>query len=186
MVRLMHVDKMTSIAALVGIDLKYYGCLASDSQYFDEINLYVLTDPQGLNLYVGKAASGRRHLEEDRFKYLDPDKSIVSGYVHLVQENNAQRHGFRYDPSWFNVEMARKALEYWEGKAFKNAIGTLQRGSPSVDTIERILIRIHIRAGCLIGNSRDASQWESPIESFHDTMADTAVAAAKRSGLLPR
>lgn len=149
-------------------------------------NLYLIVDDQGNDLYIGKAASSRRHREEDGWSSMDHTKSILSGFVALWRENNARRLCIDYNAGAFVPAAALSIIEGWEGGAIDSVRARLEEGeAPTVEEVEEILVRIHIRAGRLIGNSVFASQWENPIGRFPDTMAVLAVDAARVSGLIP-
>lgn len=150
-------------------------------------NLYLIVDDQGNDLYVGKAASSKRHREEDGWSSMDHTKSILSGFISLWRENNARRLCIDYDDGAFDPAAALSIIERegWGGGAIDSARARLEDGeAPTVEEVEEILVRIHIRAGRLIGNSDRASQWEKPIGRFADTMAALAVDAARDSGLI--
>lgn len=73
----------------------------------------------------------------------------------------------------------------WEGGSFDALRQRIESGiPPTAEEIEEFLVRIHIRAGCLIGNSQYASQWENPIGRFADTLAVLAVDSARVNGIV--
>ena len=180
MAHVLPYNDLLKIAAGVGIVL--------DEVADGPANLYVIVDDQGLDLYVGKAHSERRHTNEDRWADLDHTKEILSGFVALWRENNASRRLLNYHPAAFDPERVRTVIaeQKWSGGSVDKLLARLDRGKvPTVEEVEQILIRIHIRAGRLIGNAKDASQWESPIGTFYDTMAALAVDTGRVSGVIP-
>ena len=182
MVQLMTTDQMIAIADGVGIDL-------ADAP-LETANLYTWTDPDRRVLYVGKATSRKRHDDEMRWKTdLDHTSQIVSGFVALLVENDAERRTLRYDPATFDpAPLVRHAeAEGWQGAAIDRVLDRCRRedGAPTVEEVEEILVRLHVRTGRLIGNSQFASQWETPIGSFTDTVAVLAADAARSNGILP-
>ena len=181
MVQLMTSDQMIAIAEGIGIHL--------EDAPTSIANLYAWTDPDRHVLYVGKASSKRRHDEEQRWRSLDNRSEIVSGFVALLAENDAQPHPLRYDPADFDPAPLTRHVgtEGWEGKAIDTVLERCRRqdGAPTVEEVEQILVRLHVRTGRLIGNSQFASQWETPIGSFTDTVAALAADAARSTGILP-
>lgn len=181
MAKLMSIDQLLKATAAIGIHLE-------DADY-DTANLYVIVDPDGINLYVGKAASKRRHLDEDKWKELDYEKNIVSGYPVLVAENDAQRRPFLYNPENFHDQSMRDHIvkHEWGGTAIDAVLNCLDTGvPPTVEEVEKILVRTHIRTGRLIGNSQFASQWETPIGTYSDTVAALVADAARTQGIIPQ
>lgn len=181
MAKLMSIDQLLKATATIGIHLE-------DADY-NTANLYVIVDPGGINLYVGKAASRRRHLDEDKWKELDYEKNIVSGYPVLVAENNAQRRPFLYNPDNFHGQSMRDHIvkHKWGGTAIDTVLNRLDEGAPpTVEEVEKILVRTHIRTGRLIGNSQFASQWETPIGTYSDTVAALVADAARTLGIIPQ
>jgi hypothetical protein len=182
MAKLMDFEQLIKITAAAGITL--------DEVPIEDANLYVLVDPGGEDIYVGKSASKRRHNEEEQWKKnLDYEQEIVSGFVALAAENNTQRRPLRYDPEKFDPSKLKMhiAAERWSGAAIDTVVERLdEKIPPTPEEVEQILIRIHIRTGRLIGNSQYASQWETPIGAFTDTVAVLAADAARISGVLPR
>lgn len=151
-------------------------------------NLYVIVCEEGYDLYIGKAASDKRHLEEDGWAESDHTTEVVSGFLSLWRENNASRRRLSYDPASFRPAAALAAIERegWHGPVFDRARARLEAGEPpTVEEVETILIRIHVRSGRLVGNSSGASQWEAPIGRFTDTLAALAVDHARTSGIIP-
>lgn len=180
MAKLMPIEQLIKIAAGAGIVL--------EKAPIDEANLYVLVDPDGNDIYIGKADSKYRHNEEDRWKDLDYIHRVVSGFTALVAENDAQRHPLHYDPETFVPSRLKTHIdaEGWSGRGIDTVAARLdQQTPPTPEEIEQILVRTHVRTGRLIGNSQFASQWEGPIDSFTDTVAVLAVDAARTSGVLP-
>lgn len=181
MAQLMTIDQMTAIAAGAGIHLEYAPPEAA--------NLYAWSDPDQHVLYVGKASSRRRHDDEQRWKNLDHTNRIVSGIAALLSENDAQPHHFRYGPAAFDPAVLAQHVkaEGWEGNAIDSVLERLrdESGAPTPEEVEGILVRLHVRTGRLIGNSQYASQWETPIGSFTDTVAVLAADAARATGVLP-
>ena len=177
----MTIDQMIAIAAGAGIRL--------EDAPPETANLYAWTDPELHILYVGKASSKRRLDEEGRWKSRDHTNEIVSGFVALLAENDAQPHPLRYDPAAFSPASLTRHVraEGWEGKAIDTVLERCQRqdGAQTVEEVEQILVRLHVRTGRLIGNSQYASQWETPIGSFTDTVAALAADAARSAGILP-
>lgn len=183
MAKIMKVDDLRLIAEGAGIEL-----VSVDLSDEAHANLYVMVDSELNDLYVGKAASIRRHLEEDAWKSLDYECRIVSGFVALMGENDASRWPLSYSPESFDGTklLSHINAEQWHGKSIDLVIGRLTNAEPpTLEEVEQILIRIHVRAGCLIGNSQFGSQWEGPIGSFCDTMAVLATDAAYAAGVLP-
>lgn len=181
MVQLMSIDQLLESAAAVGIHL--------EQDTVDNANLYVITDPAGINLYIGKAASKRRHLEEDSWKELDYEANIVSGFPILAAENDARRHPLAFKPSDFHSERLQQHITKfkWSGKGIDLVQGRISSHTPpTVEEIEQILIRTHIRTGRLIGNSQYASQWENPIGTYADTVAALVADAARVYGIIPQ
>ncbi|MEH0110357.1 hypothetical protein V6N00_11650 [Tersicoccus sp. MR15.9] len=181
MAKLMTIDELVAIASGAGITLV--------RAPRESANLYVWVDQQGHDLYVGTAASVKRYRDEERFAGLDHEQDIVSGFVALVAENEAEQEPLSNDPAAFKPSVLRDHViaESWSGPAIDGVVERLARGeAPTVGEVEQILIRIHIRTGRLIGNAQFASQWEAPIGSFADTVAALATDAARVSGVLPR
>ena len=181
MVQLMSIDQLLNAAAAVGIQL--------DDTTVDDANLYVITDPQGINLYIGKAASKRRHLEEDRWKEMDYENNIVSGFPILAAENDAQRRPLFYSPDRFDGKKLQDHITKhdWGGGAIDLVVSRLkEQAPPTVEEVEQILVRTHIRTGRLIGNSQFASQWETPIGTYADTLAALVADAARMRGIIPQ
>lgn len=181
MAQLMTIDQLCSATAAVGIRL--------DDSTVDDANLYVITDPEGINLYIGKAASKRRHLEEDSWKEMDYESEIVSGFPILAAENDAQRHPLFYSPDRFDGTKLRDHITQheWSGGAINLVLSRLEEETPpTVEEIEQILIRTHVRTGRLIGNSQFASQWETPIGTYPDTLAALVADAARTLGIIPQ
>ncbi|MGY5766566.1 hypothetical protein ACXET9_15370 [Brachybacterium sp. DNPG3] len=180
MAPVLRFEDLLAIARTVGIAL--------EEAPPEDANLYVIVDDQDVDLYVGKAASVRRHAEEKRFSNLDHTREILSGFVALWRENSARSRGLSYDPAAFDptAALAIIAREGWGGGAC-DGLGERHRiaQAPTVEEVEKVLVRIHIRAGRLIGNSQFGSQWESPIGSYTDTLAALAVDAARTAGILP-
>lgn len=180
MAKLMTSDQMIDIATGVGIHLADAPTATA--------NLYTWTDPEGHNLYVGKARSKKRHADEAMWKTRDHTTEILSGITALLSENDAMSRPLFYDPASFDPELLQRHVttEHWEGGAIDSVLERLRRtdGAPTVEEVEQILVRLHIRTGRLLGNSQFASQWETPIGSFTDTVAVLATDAARRSGIL--
>jgi hypothetical protein len=182
MVQLMSIVQLLKATAAVGIHVE-------ECEDLDSSNLYVITDSAGINLYIGKAATKHRHLEEDRWKELDYEKNIVSGYPVLVAENEGVRHPLRYDAGNFDGKALKDHISThgWFGSGVDTVMDRLTDDSPpTVQEVEQILVRTHIRTGRLIGNSQYASQWESPIGKYSDTVAALAADAARVHGIIPR
>lgn len=182
MVQLMSIYQLLKATAAVGIHLE-------KCDDFDSGNLYVITDPDGINLYIGKAASKRRHLDEDRWKELDYEREIVSGFPVLVVENDGVRHPLRYDPKQFDGQTLSDHISKhgWSGGGIDKVNDRLRNDvPPTVEEIEKILVRTHIRTGRLIGNSQFASQWETPIGTYSDTVAALVADAARVHGIIPQ
>lgn len=181
MALLMTSDQMIDIAKSAGIQLH--------DEPTSTANLYTWTDSEGNNLYIGKAASTRRHDDEAYWKTLDHTTKIYSGIVALLSENNAKSRPLRHDPAMFEPGPLQHHVEQegWAGGAIDSVLERLRQpdGAPTTEEVEQILVRLHIRTGRLIGNSQFASQWESPIGSFSDTVAVLAADVARHSGILP-
>lgn len=181
MAKLMKCDQLLESAARAGIRLV--------DAAIRESNLYVFTDPEEHTIYIGKAASQARHRDEARWATLDYESQIVAGFTALINENEARSRPLRYDPASFDFDLLRThiAVENWTGGAVDIVTARLDaKQPPTVEEVEQILIRIHVRTGRLIGNSQFASQWENPIGSFADTVAVLAADAARTSGIFPR
>lgn len=181
MVQLMTIDQLLNAAAAVGIHL--------EDATVDDANLYVITDPEGINLYIGKAASKRRHLEEDSWKEMDYESQIISGFPILAAENDAQRRPLFYSPDRFDGTKLRDHItrHEWSGGAINLVLSRLKEETPpTVEEVEQILIRTHIRTGRLIGNSQFASQWETPIGTYPDTLAALVADAARTLNIIPQ
>ncbi|HWV50741.1 MAG TPA: hypothetical protein VN035_14925 [Microbacterium sp.] len=179
MVKLMKIEELRSAAELVGIKLE-------DAE-IETSNLYALVDPEGNNVYVGKAASKARHLYEDAAGFEDYSRRTYSGFVAMMYENETSRRPLFYDPAQFDAGSLLGLLESheWSGKPIdmvRERIATDM--AVTVEEVEQILIRIHIRAGRIVGNAQFASQWEGPIGSFTDSVAAVAVYAAARNGTI--
>lgn len=174
----MKIDQLISIAAHAGIALAVEPVTTA--------NLYVLIDEDRNDLYVGKAASKARHENEDRWKSIDHKLGIFSGFVALAAENNAERIPLRYKSDEFDPLKLAAVIdtEEWKGGAIATLLDRLDEGRPpTAEEVERILVRIHVRMGCLIGNSQYASQWEGPIGSVTDTIAALAIDSHRISSL---
>lgn len=182
MVQLMSLDQLLKATAAVGIHLEEVDDL-------DSGNLYVITDPAGINLYIGKAASKRRHLDEDRWKELDYERNIVSGFPVLVVENDGVRRPLSYDPKKFDGKALGDhiATHGWSGGSIDTVKDRLRNEvPPTVEDVEEVLVRTHIRTGRLIGNSQYAPQWENPIGRYSDTVAALVADAARVHGIIPQ
>lgn len=181
LVQLMQLGQLLAITDRIGITLR--------SATIAEANLYAITDPDDNTIYIGKAKSVKRHLDEERFNNrYDRTRQIVSGFLHLVEENDAVRKPLRYEPGSFNPEklLLLVAQEKWEGEAVTAMLEFVQNSTLTVEQVEQVLIRVHVRTGRLIGNSQFASQWEGPIGKVADTIAAVAADAAWLDGILPR
>lgn len=183
MALLMNIGTLIQIAAAAGIPVE-----DSDPH---EANLYVWTDPDGNDLYVGKAASKARHDEEIRFRKGDYANTILSGITTLLRENDAVVRYLRYRTESFDPAPLLEVIgrRQWTGLGFDPLVARLESqglfGNPTYPEIERVLTRLHIRTGCLIGNSLDASQWENPIGSYADNIAALAIDIARFRPILP-
>lgn len=179
MAALMNVDDLTEIAKTVGIELEVV-------ESIDEANLYALADQDNNCIYVGKAASRRRHSDEDRWRAPDFWRHNYSGFVALATANDAVRRAYRYRPDSFAWAEILKTAENWTG-SLVDVVTARARADvpPSTEEVEQILVRIHVRTGCVVGNSQFASQWEKPIGSFTDAVAILAVYNAFEDGILP-
>lgn len=181
MAQLMSIDQLLNATAAVGIHL--------EEATVDIANLYVMVDPDGINLYIGKAASKRRHNDEDNWRRLDYEKYIISGFPVLITENKAKRRPIRYRPERFdgNALMEHVTKHGWQGGAIDIVTARIHENAPpTVEEVEKILIRTHIRTGRLIGNSQFASQWETPIGTYSDTVAALVADAARTFGIIPQ
>lgn len=179
MVKLMKIEELRSAAELVGIKLE-------DAE-IETSNLYALVDPEGNNVYVGKAASKARHLYEDAAGFEDYSRRTYSGFVAMMYENETTRRPLIYDDVTFGSDALCALLEEheWSGSSVDALRERLDAGvPPTVGEVEQILVRIHVRAGRIVGNSQFASQWEGPIGSFSDTVAAVAVNAAHARGVI--
>lgn len=183
MVQLMTIDQLVGIADAAGIRLTEVG-------EENEHNLYVITDPGEINLYVGKSTSQKGD-RTDRYRAwagLDHTRAIHSGIVALLRENGAAPRCFVYDQGQFDPSRmtAIIAKNRWEGKAIDVVQRRADAGeAPTVEEVEEFLVRVHIRTGRLVGNSQYASQWEGPIGRYPDTASVLAADAARIEGVLP-
>lgn len=179
MLPLMNFNELIQTAALAGITLS-----SSDIAH---ANLYVICDQAGHNLYVGKANSRRRHVEEEQFpQRFNRKTTIVSGFLHLVEENQAERKPLLFDPLNFDrTKLDSLITKYrWSGDAISTLQSFLSTELLTPSLVEEALIRIHVRAGKLIGNSQHGSQWENPIGKPMDTIAAIAVDEAWNEAVL--
>lgn len=185
MVKHMTVDELVKIAACVGIVLE------PDVAIKDE-NLYAYaTKDKNEVVYVGKNEAqntrSREYVEETLSK-AEYKRRTQSGFAALIQENDAKRHSFRFDPETFDPSVldARIKDEEWSGGAFDPMNRELadKTFTLSVADVEAILIRIHICTGRLIGNSQHASQWEHSAERRHHAIAVLAADVARQTGVL--
>jgi hypothetical protein len=166
LVAVMTIDELLQLARKVGLKLR-----SIESE--DSANLYLWATPEREVLYVGKSVSPKRISDERKFAKSDPTAETVSAFIALVRRNQGVCHpllieGFDPTPS-----QALLLKDDWGG----HAVDVLQtwldksEGSISTELAEKLLIRIVVRAGVPVGNSRDASQWENPIGSPMDTLA---------------
>lgn len=179
MAELLNVHDLARITKSVGIELEVV-------ESIDEANLYALADQDNNCIYVGKAASARRHRDEDRWRAPDFWRHNYSGFVALATANDAVRHAYRYRSDTFAWAEILKTAEHWTGSLI-DVVTARARANvpPSTEEVEQILIRIHVRTGCVVGNSQFASQWEHPIGSFTDAVAILAAYNAFEDGILP-
>lgn len=187
MVQLLKVDQLVQIAAGAGIRLE-----RTDG---GPENLYVYTDPDGFNLYVGKNAGktvrgkrGKRGGDEDRIAEEDYMDRIGVGFSALVKENNAVRHSLWWDPTGFDGQVLLDHIKQadWQGPAIKKLKERLEKGPLATEDVEKILVRIHVVTGRLIGNSQFAGQWESSVNGIHNVIAVLAADIARGTAVLPR
>lgn len=154
----------------------------------ENANLYawVSTDREQV-LYIGKAASKRRIEEENGWKEKsDHNTGLHSAIVPLLRTQEGRNVPLRVDPDSFDRSAVPKIIERYEWKG--TAIDTALKELPSIhmdsEMVEKVLIRIAVRMGRLIGNSQFASQWETPIGKTYDTVAHFAIHGANDKGLL--
>jgi len=187
MVKLMTVDQLVTIAAGAGIKL--------EKATPDTENLYVYaTRDKHENIYVGTSLNRKRSVNEENIGSQDYKERIGVGFSALVQENDAERHSFRYEPSSFDPKvMLDHMTEYrWSTTPIDNLRARLEgrTDSPvelSVAEVEQVLIRIHVITGRLIGNSRSASQWEGGAWGIPNVVAVIAADIARETGVgLPK
>lgn len=184
MAQLMTLVQLVKIAAAAGITLTEVG-------RHDKHNLYVITDPDAIDLYVGKSTAQKKGKRADdylRWAELDQTEAIHSGIVALLRENGAAPRCFSYDPGQFEPSRMAGTIarERWVGGAIDRVQRRADAGTPpTVEEVEEFLVRVHVRTGRLIGNSAYASQWEGPIGRYADTAAVLAVDAARGKGILP-
>lgn len=165
MVTTMTLDELLSAAASIGLQVSEI-----DDQ---DAPLYVWTTPQREILYIGKAASPRRFREEAAWSQQDPTETLLSAFVALIRRNKGEAHALRLDG--YDASVGREAAQGWSGGAFNTLATWLDDPRPiSVDSAETLLIRIAVRCGVPIGNSKDASQWDRPLGNATDTLAALA------------
>ncbi|WP_067779659.1 hypothetical protein [Actinomyces vulturis] len=143
----------------------------------DNANLYIWASQDDTALYIGKANSPKRIEDEERWSKEDYDNNVYSTIVTLLGVNKAKIIPLRYDPSTSDFSPIFDCIkrEGWHGSYFERLTEFLETSIPTVEEVEKILIRIVLRCGCLIGNSQFASQWEGPLGRFSDTFAILAV-----------
>lgn len=181
MARLMTIDQLLNSTEAVGIHLE--GATAETA------NFYIMVDPDGNNIGIGRDASARRRLEDNLWIDTDYENNSVSGYSTLVAENDAQRHPLRYQSD--NFDGARLLNHITEHQSHGEAIDVVRARihdevPPTAEEIEQILVRIHIRTGRLIGNSLFTSQWDTPINTYSDTVAVLVADAARAHGIITK
>ena len=186
MVKLMPVNQAVRIAACAGIVVEPVDNVEDENLYF------YATEGENHIVYVGKNEAEKRrsreyvetHLSKAEYK-----RRTESGFASLIQENNAKRHSFRFDPEAFDPSVLDERIkaEEWSGGAFDSINRELATGTftLSVADVEAILIRIHVCTGRLIGNSQHASQWEHSAERRHHAIAVLAADVARQAGILP-
>lgn len=184
MVKLMTIDELVKIAACVGIVLEPVDDVQRENLY-----VYATKDEQHI-VYVGKnEAQSKRSREyiETVLSTADYKNFTESGFAALIQENNAKRHSFRYDPAAFDPTMLRSHVDRWYNITIDRIKEEIDGGtfSLSVAEVERILIRMHVCTGRLIGNSHNAGQWEANVAERHNYIAVIAADVARAAGILP-
>ncbi|WP_040837386.1 hypothetical protein [Nocardia brevicatena] len=168
MIATLLLDQLLAAAARVGVELRR---IPSDG------NLYIWHTPEGEVVYIGKSGSNRRVTNEAEWSKLHPREWTYSGIVMLLRANKAQVQPLHYEPATFDGTKWKLILDQqgWGGTAFDKLAVTLGSGeAPTVEEIEKLLVRIAVRYGTPIGNSQFASQWEAPIGSTSDSLAALA------------
>jgi len=187
MIQLMTVDQLVTIAAGAGIKL--------EKATPDTENLYVYaTRDKHENVYVGTSLNRKRSVNEKHIGSLPYTDRINVGFTALVQENDAERHSFRYDSASFdpNVMLDHMTEYRWSTTPIDNLRARLEGRTDapaelSVAEVEQVLIRIHVITGRLIGNSKSASQWEGGAWSIPNVVAVIAADIARETGVgLPK
>lgn len=169
MVKTLKLRDMLAASDAIGLDL---------DRCTEGGNLYAWHTSDDDVLYIGKAASNKRHDEEDSWVELDHTERIYSGFIPLIRANKGVKQRLNYEPERFDPQKTWAVLDrhQWEGPALDTLRAALTDGyTPTVENVEQFLIRVAVRCGALIGNSRDASQWEAPIGKVTDTLAHQAV-----------
>lgn len=170
MIATLTVDQLLSAAARVGVSL---------TPTATEGNLYLWHTPAREVVYIGKSASDKRVNDERKWREYDPRDWIYSGIVTLLRANHAELQPLHYDSAAYDAAVWRSRVDSdkWTGPAIIALQEDLATRSLTSTEVETLLIRIGVRYGTPLGNSRDASQWENPIGTTADTLAAIAVHA---------
>ncbi|MFK3678003.1 hypothetical protein ACI2IP_09730 [Microbacterium sp. NPDC090218] len=185
MVKLMNADQLVRIAAGAGIILE------EATPETENLYVYATDDRHAHTVYVGKSASRARSTGEVNVEGQDYKDRIGVGFSALIKENNASRRSFRYDPTSFDpAPLLRHIDEHdWSGPAIESLRERLdaRAATPAlaVEEVEKVLVRIHVNTGRLIGNSQFASQWEATVNGVPNVVAVLAADIARQNGTLP-
>lgn len=180
MVKVLPYTHLLKMADAIGIHLE---------ETSSSSNLYVMVDPDGNNLYIGKASHPSRHSNEDRWAKSDHTTEILASFITMYRENNASRKKILYMPEKFDFDKAAQFLGDEEGKWSGPALDKLaarieEQQPPTLNEVEEALIRIHNRTGRALFNSQYMSQWERPIGRIADTLAVLAADYGRSTGLI--
>lgn len=187
MVKLMNADQLVKIAAGAGIFLH------EATPETENLYVYATDDSKAHTVYVGKSASRARSTGEVNVEGQDYKDRIGVGFSALIKENNATRRSFRYDPTSFDPALLLRHIEEheWGGpaiEALRERLDAHLVAAPtiSVEDVEKVLVRIHVNTGRLIGNSQFASQWEATVNGAPNVIAVLAADIARQNGTLPK
>lgn len=180
---LLKLSELLMVADRAGIRLKR-------SSLEEDFNLYAWITPSEEVLYIGKASSKKRALEELRFVLKSSEELLISsGFNSLILENSGFPAYLKYDPLSFDKTKLKEIIETyrWSGPYIDLIAQPSEEDDvPSHSDVERILIRIAVRMGRVIGNSQFSGQWESQLGQIEDTIASIAVDACREENLLPK
>lgn len=147
----------------------------------------------GAVLYIGKAASNRRHIEEQVWSQLDPHgDTITAGFVDVMRPNRAKSWPLSIDmtpdghvavdPDRIGVIL--DGLDQWTGGPTEQALRERMVQPWTTADVEYFLIRLAVHCGAILANSSGAGMWEGAIGDPRDALA-VAVADSVRATDIP-